>query len=225
MTKIALFMMFIFITGNATPVDKIDLKKYFTKQKCDQILSNGGYFTTCYDFEMKGAKYVSYSIEASRASQTHEKFRPKYYKNRKISNTYRSAAKDYKYNGLKVFKSRIADTSSFDYSQTALISTYVMSNTIPYISATLDKIRALRAIEKFGKILSVRYGKMNVLNGIVYNKEPIRIGINKIAVPTALWKIYYNDTYQKCFYFEDLQTTKKKKIRDYEIRCSTLLKM
>ena len=69
---------------------------------------------------------------------------------------------------------------------------------------------------------------VNVLNGVVYSSNPLRIGKNKIAVPDAFWKMIYNDAkgYQKCFYYKnDLNTiAKDDKLKSHLVNCDILYK-
>ena len=55
--KLLLLSNFLFAT------DDTFLHQFFNKQVCDQILYNDGYFTTCYDYKAKGAKFVAYTLE------------------------------------------------------------------------------------------------------------------------------------------------------------------
>jgi hypothetical protein len=41
----------------------IELSDYLNKNNCDQIIDKQ-VFTVCYDYKMKGAKLVSYTLEA-----------------------------------------------------------------------------------------------------------------------------------------------------------------
>ena len=69
----------------------------------------------------------------------------------------------------------------------------------------------------------------------MYSKHAQRIGRNKISIPDAFWKMYYNkdQDFQRCFYFKNKPEIKGKKIKDYEVdwvlwyrgtKCDTVLK-
>ena len=65
-----------------------------------------------------------------------------------------------------------------------------------------------------------------MLNGVVYNSNPLRIGKNKIAIPNGFWKMIYNDkkNYKKCFYYQnDLNIIiKGDKLKSHLINCDIL---
>lgn len=205
--------------------DSLFLKKYFNDNVCDQVLSNQGYFKTCYDYKMKGAKFVAYTINANTVHEKNIKKRPRFYEDKKIPKKYRSKHSDYTRNVYKNDRGHLCEDAISDYSQKSLNAAYVMSNIIPQASTVNRGSKAWKGLEKFGRTLAVKLGKIDVLNGVVYASNPPRIGNNQIAVPQAYWKMYYNEkeNYSRCFYFENKQITdKSKRIKDYEVECSVL---
>lgn len=124
-------------------------------------------------------------------------------------------------------RGHLASDASFDHSQRSLHAVYVMSNIIPQEAQINSSKNAWAGVEILGRKLAHKYGKINVLNGIEYSEKPKRIGHNQIAVPKGFWKMYYSDDmkYQRCFYFiNEPITDEKKRIKDYEVGCSSLLK-
>ena len=100
-----------------------------------------------------------------------------------------------------------------------------MSNIIPQHKSINRSDKAWKGLEKFARTLAKRLGSINVLNGVEYDKKPKRIGRSQIAVPKAYWKILYNeDGYKRCFYFENSNRDKYKRIKDYEVECKKLIK-
>ena len=203
----------------------IILNKFFNKKKCDQILLNNGFFKTCYNYEMKGANFVAYTIKGKNVDKMNIKKRPSFYEDKNIPKQYRSHSNDYKNNRYKNDRGHLAEDASFDYSQRSLKSVYTMSNIIPQHKSINRSDKAWKGLEKFARSLAKGLGSINVLNGVEYDKKPKRIGRGKIAIPKAYWKILYNeDGYKQCFYFENTNKDKIKGINDYEVNCKKLIK-
>ena len=76
--------------------------------------------------------------------------------------------------------------------------------------------------------MAKKLGRVEVLNGVVYNSVPKKIGHNQIAVPSAFWKMIYNkkEKFEKCFYFENnpLFIEHKNSIRDFVVDCGSLVR-
>lgn len=201
------------------------LHQFFNNKVCDQVLSNDGYFKTCYDYKAKGAKYVAYTIDGSLANSNNIEERPRFYPDKNIPIQYRSEHPDYTNNRYSMDRGHMAEDASFDYSQRSLSAVYVMSNIIPQHSTVNRDKKAWAGVERFGRALATKMGKVNVLNGVVYSANPKRIGHNQIAIPDAFWKMYYNQEqkYQRCFYFENTAVIdSNKNISDYEVTCEKL---
>ncbi|MBW6487524.1 DNA/RNA non-specific endonuclease [Sulfurimonas sp.] len=219
-------LILIFATSLTLATDTF-LHQFFNNKVCDQILENNGYFKTCYDYKVKGAKYVAYTIKGDLVNKNNIKERPRFYLDKNIPNQYRSEYSDYTNNRYKMDRGHMAEDASFDYSQRSLNAIYVMSNIIPqYFTVNRDK-KAWAGLERFGRVMATKMGKVNVLNGVIYSNNPKRIGHNQIAIPTAFWKIYYNkeQNFQRCFYFENKPIVdSNKNVSDYEIACKRLMK-
>lgn len=203
------------------------LQKFINNNNCDQILTNNGYFETCYDYRAKGAKFVAYMIDGDIVNVRNIKKRPRFYEDKHIPKRYRSTYSDYTHNGLSLDRGHIYEDAAMDYSLRSLKSVYVMSNIFPQDSTINRSAKAWKGLEKLGRNLSMNLGYINVLNGIIYSENPKRIGRNRIAVPKAFWKMYYNKkhNYKRCFYFKNKKITdKNKKIKDYEVDCKELLR-
>ena len=203
---------------------EINLHKFFNKSTCDQVLKNDGYFTTCYSYGNKGALYSAYTIDGDTVNLKNIKKRPRFYEDKNIPKRYRSTYSDYTRNPYKNDRGHLAPDAAFDYSQRSLNAVYVMSNIIPQASTINRGEKAWMGLERYGRSLAYKLGKVNVLNGVIYGNAPKRIGHNQIAVPKAFWKMYYKGDFQRCFYFENKHVTdKRKKISDYEVDCKPLL--
>ena len=201
------------------------LHQFFNNKQCDQILRNDGYFTTCYSYKNKGAKYVAYTLEGTKVNLKNIKKRPRFYEDLHIPKQYRSKPSDYTHNFFHADRGHLAPDAAFDYSHKSLHAIYTMSNIIPQHYSLNRGIHAWRGLEKYGRYLAVKLGKINVLNGVEYSKSPQTIGRDKISIPSAFWKMYYNTSkhFQKCFYFKNKPEIKGKKIKDYQINCKKLI--
>jgi len=111
--------------------NKIFLNKIFNQKNCDQILENGGYFKTCYNYKMKGANFVAYTLNKNNIDRGNIKKRPEFYEDKNIPKRYRSHKNDYIKNRYKNDRGHLAPDAAFDSSQRSLKSVYVMSNIIP----------------------------------------------------------------------------------------------
>jgi endonuclease G len=99
-----------------------------------------------------------------------------------------------------------------------------MANIIPQVPKINRKIW-IKA-EKLERKIAVSLGSVNVLNGVIYPSNPKRIGKNQIAVPSAFWKMIYNDekNYKKCFYYENKNDidVKADKLKNHLVDCDKL---
>ena len=102
-----------------------------------------------------------------------------------------------------------------------------MSNIIPQHYTLNRSKKAWAGVERYARAMAVKLGKVNVLNGVVYPKKPKRMGRDKIAVPSAFWKMIYNDNkgFRRCFYFENRPEVKGRKLRDYETDYKRLIRI
>lgn len=213
------------LTASLALANDTFLHQFFNNKVCDQILENDGYFKTCYNYKAKGAKYVAYTIDGFLANSNNIEERPRFYPDKNIPAQYRSEYSDYTNNRYSMDRGHMTEDASFDYSQRSLNAVYVMSNIIPQHSSVNRDKKAWAGVERFGRALATKMGKVNVLNGVVYSSNPKRIGHNQVAVPDAFWKMYYNQEqkYQRCFYFENKPITgPDKNISDYEVACEKL---
>ena len=71
--KIILLSLTLFLSLLAT-----NLNNYINKKNCNQIIDKQ-VFTICYDYKMKGAKYVSYTLDGKLVNKLNIKKRPSFY--------------------------------------------------------------------------------------------------------------------------------------------------
>jgi len=214
--KHGLLFALLSITINATNVSD-----YINDDNCDQII-NKSVFTVCYNYEMKGAKYVSYKLDGKLVNAVNIKKRKSFYTEKNLEKEYRSYNKDYTHTGWD--RGHLASDASFDYDKKVLRKVYTMANIIPQ-APKVNRYTWIKA-EKLERLVAVKLGSLNVINGVIYDSNPVRIGKHNIAVPKSFWKMIFNDekNYKKCFLYENDRTidTKKDKLKNHLIECSLL---
>ena len=99
-----------------------------------------------------------------------------------------------------------------------------MANIIPQ-APKVNRKTWIKA-EKLERSVASSLGTVNVLNGVIYNLNPQRIGVDKIAVPIAFWKMIYNDEkkYKKCFYYKNNINInwKQDRLKNHLVDCNIL---
>jgi len=173
---------------------------------------------------MKGAKYVSYALDGKLVNKLNIKKRPSFYTEKNLKKKYRSYRRDYTYS--KYERGHLAPDASFDYDKKILRKIYTMANIIPQ-APKVNKYTWKKA-EILERSVASRLGSANVLNGVIYSLNPLRIGKNQIAVPDAFWKMIYNDnkSYKKCFYYKnsiDIDI-KSDKLKNHLVDCGNIAK-
>ena len=121
--KLLLNLLFV-----ATSIYATNLSDYINKQNCDQIIDKQVY-TICYDYNAKGAKYVSYTLDGDEVNAVNIKKRSSFYTEKNLPKKYRSHTKDYTHSGYD--RGHLANDASFDYSKKVVRKTYSMANIIP----------------------------------------------------------------------------------------------
>lgn len=98
-----------------------------------------------------------------------------------------------------------------------------MANIIPQ-SAKVNQ-RTWTKVERYGRTLAQKLGYINSISIAKYDNPNNKIG-NDIVIPTALYRIYYNNDakFERCFKYENSLDAYRKddKLRDHEIECRTL---
>jgi len=215
--KIRIYILILFLsTLYATEIDD-----YINKKNCSQIIDKQ-VFTICYDYKMKGAKYVSYTLDGNKVNAVNIKKRHSFYTEKNLPKKYRSHTRDYTHSGYD--RGHLANDASFDYNKKVVRKTYSMANIIPQ-APKVNRKTWIKA-EKLERKVAVGIGMVNVLNGVVYSSNPPRIGKNNIAVPDGFWKMIYNDekNYKKCFYYKNdfNAVVKNDKLKGHLVDCKTL---
>jgi len=203
-------------------LNAIDLDNYINKTNCNQII-NKQVFTVCYDYKNKGAKYVAYTLHGELVNYLNIKKRKSFYTEKNLKKEYRSYSKDYRKSGFD--RGHLASDASFDYDKKVVRKTYTMINVIPQ-APKVNRYTWIKA-EKLERLIAVKLGTVNVINGVIYEETPPRIGKNKIAVPSSFWKMIYNDekNYKKCFLYQNINNIdiKKDKLKQHLVDCDSLI--
>ena len=112
---------------STTLLEATDLNHYINKTNCDQIIDKQ-VFTICYDYKMKGAKYVAYTLDGSLVNAVNIQKRSSFYTEKNLQKKYRSHTNDYTHTGYD--RGHLANDASFDYSEKVVRKTYTMANII-----------------------------------------------------------------------------------------------
>lgn len=217
-------LMLLFVVTSSFAAN-ISLHHFFNKNNCDQILKNQGYFKTCYSYKNKGAKYVAYTLYGNKVNTKNIKKRPRFYEDTNIPKRYRSVYSDYTHNQFHEDRGHLYPDAAADWNYKSLHAAYTMSNIIPQYFLINRSKKMWAGVERYARYMATSLDYVNVLNGVVYSKHPKRIGRNRIAVPSAFWKMIYNKSkgFQKCFYFEN-KKQKADSIRDFIVDCKKITK-
>ena len=212
------YLLFLFLSIN---IYATNLNNYINKKNCDQIIDKQ-VFTICYDYKMKGAKYVSYTLDGNKVNVINIKKRNSFYTEKNLPKKYRSHNKDYTHSGYD--RGHLANDASFDYSKKVVRKTYSMANIIPQ-APQVNRKTWIKA-EKLERRVASKLGEVSVINGVVYSSDPKKIGKNRIAIPDGFWKMIYNDDkdYKKCFYYKNGLYTivQGDKLKSHLVDCETL---
>ena len=200
-----------------------EIRDFINTRNCDQVLDKG-YYQICYDYNMKGARFVAYNIDGKNVDAVNIKKRPSFYPDRAIPRQYRTTSKDYTHNEFHADRGHLAPDASFDFNKSALHSVYSMANIIPQYK-TINRRTWVKA-EKYERLVAKKLGAVTVINGVVYGNNPKRMRKSGIAYPVAYWKMLYNDnkSFERCFYYKNtaIITSKGDKLRDHLINCKKL---
>jgi len=216
MLKTLIYLILLQVSLFATQISD-----YINKKNCDQIIDKQVY-SICYDYKMKGAKYVAYELDGKLVNKLNIKKRSSFYSEKNLPIQYRSYTKDYTKTGYD--RGHLANDASFDWSEKSVRKTYSMANIVPQ-KPMLNRKVWIKA-EKLERKIASSLGFATVINGVIYPNNPKRIGKNKVAVPSAFWKMIYNDkeNYKKCFYYEniDYKNIKKETLKKHQVDCNKL---
>lgn len=200
----------------------LDVNHYINTKNCNQIVQNS-VFTACYDYSMKGSRYVAYRVDGVKLSEAaiHIKKRPAFYPENSIPVKYRSYPDDYTHSGYD--RGHMANHADFDYSANLVYMTYSMANIVPQ-NPDVNRHTWVK-VEAYERTVAKKLGYVNVLNIITYSNTPQRIGKHQIAIPSDFIKVIYNDdkNFNKCFSYHNSTPDSNDNIKDHEVSCIMML--
>lgn len=207
----------------ATATYAIELSSFINKNNCDQVIDKQVY-KICYSYKNKGALFVGYKLNSYLVNKVNIKKRPRFYNEKTVPMKYRSKYKDYTHSGYD--RGHLAPDAAFDYDKKILRKTYTMANIIPQ-APKVNRKTWIKA-EKYARSIASKLGSATIINGVLYENNPQRIGKNKIAVPVGFWKMIVNKkhNFQKCFYYENNNniSVKEDRLKQHQVECSSLIK-
>ena len=217
MKYILKILLFSFLS--MTSLFAITANQFVNDADCNQTIDKE-FLTICYDYDLKAAKAVSYTLQGDLVNELNIKKRPSFKVERTVSRSYRASNSDY--TGTGYDKGHLANDAEFDWSQESLNATYTLANIIPQ-ARKVNRYTWTKA-ERYARFVSVQLGQVNVVNVVKYSNNPQRIGKHGIAVPVGFYKVLYSDdqNYTKCLYYKNDNniTTSDDRLRDHEIDCS-----
>lgn len=179
--------------------EELDYTEEFINEKnCHQILDKE-FLTICYDYNLKVAKGVAYTLYGDLVNELNIQKRPSFYIEREIESEYRAKTADYTNTGYD--RGHLAPDASFDWSQESLDSTYSLANIIPQVPE-VNRQMWVKA-ESYARAKAVEIFELNILNLVKYSTTPQQIGENNISISLGYYKILFNrdEEYEECFYY------------------------
>lgn len=199
----------------------LDATEYLNSDHCNQIIKNP-YFQVCYDYDLMGAKAISYTLDGDKVNEVNINKRPSFHTEKSLDRAYRVSPKSYTRTGYD--RGHMANDASFDWSIESLNSTYSMANIIPQ-EPRVNRYHWIK-VERYARLVARKLGSVNVLNIIRYSSNPKRISKQNIAIPEGFYKVLYNKEkdFERCFYYKNDASTykKKEKLKKHIIECSMI---
>jgi len=214
---ISLFILFFLSACGENNSDSISQNN---TTKCDTIIDKN-YYKICYDYKLKSALFVMYTLDGSLVDNPNITDRPSFYPEPNLPTKYQSHSNDYIGSGYD--KGHLASDASFDYSQSSLDSVYSMANIIPQYP---DVNRyAWIDTEKLERQKAKEFQKVKVIIGVDFSDNPQKIGADEISVAKGFYKKIstFDNSYKECFYYENIPyDVANDSLKQHKISCSSL---
>ena len=184
-----------FVTKGDITKSNIDAyKPFFTKEVCDQILTDT--FTICYDHERKSPTAVYVEVTGETVVKDIHK-RPPFFTDKRVKKEFRTTSKDYTNTGYDRGHFGASD-ASHDWDKKHQKATYSMANIVP--QTPLANRYKFIALEKHEREMAVKYGRLENLTIAFWNNRPKKIGKSELHVPSAFAKLFTDGKgYKECF--------------------------
>jgi len=195
--------------------------KFINENSCNQIIDKE-FLEICYDYSLKVAKSVTYTLEGDLVNELNIQERPSFYQEESIDKSYRAKSSDYSHSGYD--RGHLAPDASFDWSQESLDATYSLANIIPQVPE-VNRYMWVKA-EAYTRDKAIEFGEITVVNVVKYNSPNIRIGEDNIAVSIGYYKILFNtnESYSECFYYANSinSSSEDDNLSKHKIDCNTI---
>ena len=106
----------------------INTNQFINTVECDQTVDKV-FFQICYDYDLKAAKAVGYTLYGDLVNENNIEDRPSFKVERAIEREYRASTTDYTGSGYD--RGHLACDAAFDWSEESLEATYSLANVIP----------------------------------------------------------------------------------------------
>ena len=200
-----------------------DIKKHFTSDVCDQILTDT--FTICYDYERKSALAVYTEVTAKTVNLLNIDPRPPFFTDKRLDSKVATTTKDYTSTGYDRGHLGASD-ASHDWSKKTLKATYSMANIVPQTKRA-NRYKFV-SLEKLEREMAVKHGVLEMLTLVYFNDRPKVIGKSGLQVPSAFAKIFTAKNHRECFFVWNTDKYDSKKGKDpytYKENCEVVLAM
>jgi len=195
--------------------------RFINENSCDQIIDKE-FLEICYDYNLKVAKSVAYTLEGDLVNELNIEERPSFYEEESIYEQYRAKYSDYTHSGYD--RGHLAPDASFDWSEESLEATYSLANIIPQVPEVNRYMWS--KVEAYARDKAVELGKIDVVNVVKYGDNSIHIGEDNITVSIGYYKILFNrdDSYEECFYYaNDINASSEDdNISKHKVDCHTI---
>ena len=200
-----------------------EIKEHFTKEKCDQILTDT--FTICYDFERKSPIAVYTEVTAKTVDLLNIDPRPPFFTDKRLDPKVTTTTKDYTGTGYDRGHLGASD-ASHDWSKETLKATYSMANIVPQTKRA-NRYKFV-SLEKLEREMAVKHGVLEMLTLVYFNDRPKVIGKSGLQVPSAFAKVFTAKNHRECFFIWNTDEYDSKKGKDpytYKENCEDVLAM
>jgi len=209
--------------GDVTLSQYTDIKKHFTSDVCDQILTDT--FTICYDYERKSPIAVYTEVTAKTVNLLNIDPRPPFFTDKRLDPKVATTTKDYTSTGYDRGHLGASD-ASHDWSKETLKATYSMANIVPQTKRA-NRYKFV-SLEKLEREMAVKHGVLEMLTLVYFNNRPKVIGKSGLQVPSAFAKVYTAKNHRECFFIWNTDKYDSKKGKDpytYKENCEVVLAM
>jgi len=216
LTKVLFVAVLCLTFSNIFAYDNI---KFKVKKECDLVISND-IIESCYDTKLKAVRMVKYTIDGKKAYLKNIEKRPTWKYNKNIPKNERSTNGDYYKSGFD--RSHLAFDSAYDYDYDTLKIIYDLNiNAIPMYPRV--NRYSWKSVEIYAMIKAVEFGKLDVIDYIVYPQTPKVVG-NGVCVSSGFYKILINDenNFYECYYYKNDNNIKFTKYDKHKISCENI---